>query len=248
MKNAIAVTVDVDWAPEWCIQMCIDILRKAGVKATFFVTHRSTVISSIAHDPQFELGIHPNFLENSSHGATIKEVMDHCLTLAPDAKSMRTHALVQSSPIFSEIADQYETIETDVSLFLPFHRYLHPTDLYMGTSARRLTRLPYFWEDDLMTKWPNWDWETVPNPMGLAIYDFHPCYIALNMTTMKGYENIKWRVPWRPLFENAPEDFAPYVETGTGTRSFFERLVNTHPAAQFLKISEITAAYRNGRQ
>jgi len=241
-----ALTFDLDWAPEWCIENCIKICREAGVKATFFVTHPSAALRSIASDPQFELGIHPNFLNCSDHGRTTKEVMDHCLSLVPDAKSMRTHALVQSTHILAEISDDYPGIETDVSLLLPLHRGLYPTDIYLGRLLRRFTRLPYFWEDDVMAVWPGWNWSVVPQTDGLAIYDFHPVFVALNISTMKGYEQIKNMQPPRPLYERTPEDFAPHTERGSGSGTFLKTLIASRPSDAFVTIAEITGAYRAG--
>ena len=242
--KCIALTFDIDWAPEWCIENCIAICREARVKATFFVTHPSSAMRSIYGDPQFELGIHPNFLAGSDHGRTTREVIDSCLALVPVARAMRTHALVQSSPMLAEVSDDYPNIETDVSLFLPFHQALAPTDIYLGKSSRRLTRLPYFWEDDIMTVWPGWNWQAVPESNGLAIYDFHPLYVALNMTNVRGYQRIKSMMPYRPLNERTPEDFAPFVEVGSGSGTFLRMLVNSRPRDNFLTISEITAAHR----
>ena len=41
-----ALTFDVDWAPEWAIEVALDAC--AGQPATFFVTHRSPALASPA--------------------------------------------------------------------------------------------------------------------------------------------------------------------------------------------------------
>ena len=105
-------------------------------------------------------------------------------------------------------------------------------------------RLPYFWEDDLLTLWPDWDWSTVPSVEGLRIYDFHPCYVALNIKDMRGYGKIKANLNGRPLFEATTDDFAPYVNPGRGSRSFLELLLKTTSEHEFLRISDIADQYR----
>jgi hypothetical protein len=243
-KLHAAITFDVDWAPDWAIERCIEMCRSYSVPATFFVTHPSPALQAIASDPLFELGIHPNFLPNSSHGSGMKEVLDHCLELVPFARSMRTHALVQSSLLFMVICDDYPSIETDVSLFLPNHRSLQPTELYLGYKGRRLVRLPYFWEDDVCAEWPHWSWESLaPASDGLRIFDFHPAYIALNTARMQGYRELKQALGSRRLYEVGPSDFAPYVNPGQGARTFLERLLQSVQPGEFKLISEISAGF-----
>src|SRR5207244_3974947 len=73
-------------------------LMASQVRATWFVTHMSPAISRLRRNPElFELGIHPNFLPGSTHGDTPDAVLRHCRALVPDAVSMRTHCLVQST-------------------------------------------------------------------------------------------------------------------------------------------------------
>lgn len=157
--DAVAITFDVDWAPDWAIDLCRRLCRQHGRTSTFFATHESDLLSDLVSDEMVEVGIHPNFLPNSTHGSIASDVMRHCLELVPNAKSMRTHCLVQSSPILATTAIDFLQIETDVSLLLPLHGGLMPTDLY-PEGGQRITRLPYFWEDDLLATWPGWDWET----------------------------------------------------------------------------------------
>ncbi len=66
-----AITLDVDWAPDFMIDAAAQALVDREVKATWFVTHASPAVERLREHPDlFELGIHPNFLAGSSHGAT----------------------------------------------------------------------------------------------------------------------------------------------------------------------------------
>src|SRR4028119_935918 len=92
----VAITLDVDWAPDFVIDSVAETLRRARVKCTWFVTHPSPAVDRLRRHPElFELGVHPNFLPGSTQGATAADVLNYCRRLVPDARSMRTHSLVQ---------------------------------------------------------------------------------------------------------------------------------------------------------
>lgn len=243
--DAVAITFDVDWAPDWAVDRCRDICERYEAKATFFVTHESRAVTALRSHPVFELGIHPNFLTGSTHGDTPAEVMDYCLALVPDARSMRTHSLVQSSPLFAFIAENYPQIDTDVSLLLPGHPNLQPVDLYYGRSQRRITRCPYYWEDDEYAVRPRATWRSGPDPgRGLRIYAFHPSLVCLNLNTLHNYWCLKAALEGRPLSEASEEDFEPYASEGEGARTFLESLIRTTGPSAFSLISEITGRHR----
>lgn len=226
MMRVAVVTFDVDWAPEWAIELCADLCAKAGAKATFFATHPSPFLTELATDRRFEVGIHPNFLPRSSHGQTPDEILRACLSFAPAARSMRTHSLVQSSPIFDTIGTHFEQIQTDMSLFLPFHAGLQPVDYFIGAGLRRMIRLPYHWEDDVAATWPGWDWNGEPAwGEGLAAVDFHPILVALNMATLANYHDLKQRLAGRHLTDLSREEVAPLVQPGSGAATYLQRLL-----------------------
>ena len=103
-KDDVLVTLDVDWAPDCVIDAVAALLIDANVRATWFITHESPALDRLRQRPDlFELGIHPNFFPGSTHGTDPKEILRHCMSLVPEAKSIRTHGLYQSGQIF-EIA------------------------------------------------------------------------------------------------------------------------------------------------
>src|ERR1035441_3475149 len=82
----IAISMDVDWAPDFAIDFVAERLIASRVRATWFVTHRSPAIERLRqHRDLFELGIHPNFLPGSSHGDSPAAVLQHCMGLVQDA-------------------------------------------------------------------------------------------------------------------------------------------------------------------
>ena len=66
----------------------------------------------------FELGIHPNCLPGSTRGNTENGVLAHMKEIVPEAVSMRTHGLYQTSNFLRKAARDYG-IEINVSLLLP---------------------------------------------------------------------------------------------------------------------------------
>ena len=246
-EAAVSLTFDIDWAPDWCVALCARMCAETGAPATFFATHASPALDNLLRDPLFEVGIHPNFLAGSSHGVTPREVLDHCLALVPDASAMRTHGLFQSSELFALICDHYPPIETDVSLLLPFHRNLAPTELYMGASRRRLTRLPYCWEDDVAASWPGWRWDSEPTTSpGMTIFAFHPIHVALNTRVLAPYADLKRRLGSKPLQSASEAEVAPYVEPGHGTMRYLKRILSSVDRARLHTVSAITRLGRAG--
>ena len=221
----VALTLDVDWAPEIAIDSVAEQLVAHRVRATWFITHMSPAVERLRRHPElFELGIHPNFLQGSSHGDTPSEVLRHCLSLVPDAISMRTHALVQSTPIFDLVMEE-TPIRIDVSLFLPRATWIRPVEYLRH--GRVLVRVPYFWEDDFeMARGVQNERRLAPllSGPGLKVFVFHPIHVYLNSARMAPYESLKWKVP--RLAEAAPGDVAPFIERmGEGMQTLFMELV-----------------------
>ncbi len=245
LLHAGALTFDVDWAPDWAIALCDRVCEAQGVTRTFFVTHECDILTELRRRvDRVELGIHPNLLPGSSHGTSPAEVLGCCLDMVPEARALRTHALVQSSPWLDLVADASE-IAVDVSLLLPFHRGLQGTDRYVGRNPRRLVRLPYFWEDDIAAAWPAWRWEAAPDLCpGLRIYDFHPIHVALNTDRMQRYTALKAWLGDRPLWSLTEVECQDFVNPGVGVRTFLEQVLRQPPESGFLTTSQLSFLYQ----
>lgn len=244
-----ALTFDVDWAPDWVVDDCYKLCKELEVPATFFITHESDVLDDLRADPQIELGIHPNLMPGTTHGKNECAVFEHCIEIVPEAKAVRTHGLYQATNLFAFIADNFTMIETDVSLYLPGHKGLHPFDFHCGRSRRRITRLPFYFEDDLDSMRPNVNWECTPPSEGLRIFDFHPVHVMLNMSTLDDYNVLKCSLGKRGLHNALPKDFEPFVnQRECGARTFLNHVVNDIGAKQFSTISEITQKYRKSSE
>lgn len=240
MDNFV-LTLDLDWAADFMIDAVAQVLLDAGVKATFFVTHDSPAVRRLGEHPDlFELGIHPNFLPNSSHGKTIAEILDFCMALVPNATAMRTHALVQSGHIFGEVLKR-TPIQVDLSLLLPEMPHLQMIELPLP--PRPLLRLPYYWEDDVEAyrAHPVWILDKHITVSGLKIFDFHPVFIYLNTTDMTPYNEMK---QIGHLADLTPEQVAPFIHQGDGAGTMFRQLVDYLSTNESLRVRDVVAAYQ----
>ncbi len=222
-QSEYILTFDTDWAPDWVIDDIAQILIEKNVKATWFLTHDSETIWRLREHPDlFELGIHPNMLENSTHGTTEDDVLKHLLEIVPEAISMRTHNLYQSSNFLVKAAKDYG-IAIDVSLFLPRAAFLTPHQFKWQDS--RLWRVPYFWEDDSEMFEDDPIWELSDKRLtvtGLKIFDFHPIHIILNTDKFEKYVQLKQELPFKYWDEEFVEKHA---NRSKGTKTIFLELV-----------------------
>jgi hypothetical protein len=247
--NLYALSVDIDWAPDYMIDYMAQAYTEAGVKCTWFVTHASEAVDRLRSNPLFELGIHPNFFSGSSHGATEDEIIRHVLQLVPGAKSVRMHALFQSSRLLYKLRHDYG-LEVDSSLFVPQTPHLKPHTFGFSPTVSPLVRLPYFWEDDVECLLPvrNWDIQTPGFHFeGMKIFNFHPMYVGLNADTLEGYERIKRELcVSKSLNTLTPEEIAPYLNEAHGVNTLFKGLLSflKNNNVETRTFSEIAASYR----
>ena len=218
----VAITIDVDWAPDFMILELAAVLRQAAVPATWMITHSSSALDDLRASPElFEIGIHPNFLPGSSHGRDVREVLAHCFDLVPEAVSVRTHGLVQSTEVLAALSAS--PLQVDASLFVPHARDVEPVTYWWR--GERLVRVPYVWEDDFEFERPHGTW--TPDELlaggGLKVFDFHPVHVHLNSSRLSTYAALRARVPHVP--ECRPADTGDLVEPGPGTGTMFRDLV-----------------------
>lgn len=239
-----AITFDIDWAPDWCIELCADICAESGIPAAFFVTHDTPAVRDLVGDERFETGIHPNFLPGSSHGETVEEVIDFCLSITPETKLMRTHALVQSTVLLARIVGHAPQIEIDSSLYLPGARRVDPIETYMPPPPSRLIRLPVIWEDDLAVLHPDWDPRgPLPRTEGIEIFNFHPIHVALNLRTLDQYSALKSALGSRRLYEASESEAKEFTVKQAGVRDFLMSVITAYDTSEFVTLAEMAHPY-----
>jgi hypothetical protein len=215
--DKVFLTFDIDWAHDEVLSETVAMVEKAGVAATWFVTHNTPVLERIRQNPAFELGIHPNFnflMEGEdTNGINVEDVVDRVIQIVPDAKSVRSHTLTQSS----RLLDVFKSagITHDANHFIPYHTgiELKPWMMWNG-----LCRVPYSWEDDVHTLYESKGYiylnprQIALNMRGLMVFDFHPIHIFLNTESLDRYERT------RPLHQN-PKELIKHRYEGYGTRN-----------------------------
>lgn len=222
-ESEYILSFDIDWAPDWMIDEVAETLVGYNVKATWFVTHSSPAVNRLhRYNELFELGIHPNMMPGSTHGANEDEVLSHVRELVPDAVSMRTHGLYQSTNFLNKAARDYG-IRIDVSLLLPNTPNLIPHILPLQDA--QIFRIPYFWEDDVEMHSASPEWELGHGKYrhaGMKIFDFHPIHLALNTETFERYEHLK---RLHPVSKWTSGLIARHANPGKGPKSLFHELV-----------------------
>lgn len=185
------LTFDIDWAPDAVLADTIDLVEHAGVAATWFVTHDTPLLGRLRDNPLFELGIHPNFnfllAGQQRNGANAGEVLDGFLAFVPEAKSVRSHSMTQSSGLLDLFARAGLTHEANH--FIPEEAGI---ELKPWRNWTGLVKVPYFWEDDVSCLRDHCSGmaELTRRP-GLRVFDFHPIHVFLNTEHLDRYERAR---------------------------------------------------------
>lgn len=219
--DRIFLTFDIDWAHDAVLSHTVDIVEAAGVRATWFVTHRSPVVDRIRSNPAFELGIHPNFnplltgdLTRAPH---CDAEIDAMLDIVPGCRSVRSHSVAQSGPIMRAFADRGLTHDTNDNIPESAGMRIRP-----WRSSSGMVKAPYCWADEHAWSRPqSLDFQDIVDRVGLAVFDFHPIHVFLNTEEPATYGAARphLREPERLLDLRSPSLL--------GARAALERLLET---------------------
>lgn len=189
-EDRLFLTLDLDWAIDPAIAVCLDVIEETGVAATLFVTHDTPLLERMRRNPRIELGLHPDFgplLEGTTGGGTARKTLGNVQALVPEARAVRSHSMTQSSRLLD--AFKSAGLSFDCNHFIPAHAgvKLRPYRHWNG-----LTRVPYFWEDDVDLIYGEGPdvLELAVGP-GLKVFDFHPIHVALNTQSIEHYETTR---------------------------------------------------------
>ncbi len=189
-----------------------------GLKATWFATHKSRLLEGLSLDNKYEIGIHPNFnpcLERS--GTDALTVLGTLKNQWPDARSIRSHSLTQSTKISKMCYDAGLTHE--VNHYIPYYSGMELNAWY---DHNYFIKVPFNWEDDISCLLP----EHLTSPLkllsikGLKILSFHPIHLFLNTVFLELYEAAK---PYMNDFKQLKQFIQP--RHSYGVRDYFIALV-----------------------
>ena len=213
------LTIDIDWACDDVLNDTIDLIEKNDVAVTWFVTHKTDILNRLREHKKFELGIHPNFnfLLNGSdeQGANAEEVVDRILEVVPEAKTVRSHSMTQSTNILDIF--KKKGMDFECNHFIPdvADITVKPWKLWNG-----LSKIPYSWEDDIACIYGNMDdYIEMRYREGLRVLDFHPIHVFLNTENMQRYEMT------RDLHQNAPLLLEKRNDSALGARDVLKSVM-----------------------
>ena len=219
-KDKVFLTFDLDWAIDEVIEYTLKIVEDAGIKATFFCTHKTDILNRIRKNLKIELGIHPDFnpllLGQGRALRDMREVIKHYKSIIPEAVSVRSHSLTYNSVLLNMLGES--GLKYECSVFIPFDSgiklkpWIHVN--------KTLTMSPHFWEDNTyfscgLSKKAG----VYLRGNGLKIFDFHPIHIFLNTESKERYNECKkYSSDFKKL--SAFRNFKQY-----GTRDFLTKLI-----------------------
>lgn len=242
-RKEIFLTFDIDWARDEVIEYTLDLLEKAQVAATIFVTHESPTLKRMRNNSLLEIAVHPNFvpLEHADYNVEdflswAREKIKWYKNLVPEATSIRSHGLMQSSRLMDLFKEMGYIRESNLLITLSSGMTLLPFYHWNG-----LVRVPYFWEDDIhcveISRGTYKDWKIEPFVYNnsIKIFDFHPIHLFLNSDSMERYEKA------RPFFKDGNELYNFVDNKCIGDRNFLLNLIKfgKEEGYKFKRLDEI---------
>lgn len=214
------ITFDIDWCPDFCIEHTLNLLEKKRIKATFFVTHYSDILNDLISSGH-ELGIHPNFFENSSQGSNVSEVMDNLLKIVPNSRLIRMHGLYQSTNLLFQIFKNYKNLKYDLSLYTPG---INSQKIHWSYNGVDFIRYNFNWEDDFYLD--NKNFISINKLEKKTIFNFHPIHIFLNSFSFNAYNNLK--LEHDTISSLTKIQMLKFKQSGYGTESFFNEITTSN--------------------
>ena len=155
-RPVFCFTSDIDWASEAVLDHFFRQLPMEDLKMTMFVTHKSERVEREFLAGRIQRGIHPNFLPGSSQGNTFREVIETCMSFAPEATCTRSHRA-------------FAVTDTEHLLHNDFH--IKCSSNVFTTLAPRITP---FWLESKLLQIPVFfeDGSFLYNQLGLSIQPF----------------------------------------------------------------------------
>lgn len=224
LLNGFCFTTDVDWASDVAIEYLVKFFEQKNIPLTMFVTHYSPFIQEKikANSSNLEVGIHPNFIQPSTQGANIEEIINYCHKIHPQAKALRCHRWFSSNDIYDKLLDigiKYESNTcTAFNLVKPF------------INRAGLISFPTFFEDGAYLYHKlNLSFASTKNlyqASGLYVINLHPMHFVVNTPYFQYMRDIKDSMNPHDWNNLSQENIFKFSYTGLGIRNYIEELVN----------------------
>lgn len=217
LKPVFCFTSDMDWASEAALAIQQEIFDLYDIHATYFVTHDSPLIIKRRKDKKVDIGIHPNFLPDSSHGNTFEEVIDTVLKFAPEARCFRSHRCFEATPITHALVKK--GLLYDSNMITNLQQGITPIKHESG-----LIRFPVFYEDGTHFEWRrDWDFSKYAKLFGypgIKIISVHAMITALNAATSEYWAQLKIKFPPDKWINMSKDEIAENICDNPGPKQF----------------------------
>lgn len=225
----LIVTIDLDWAPEVAIEETLTYFDSINITPTVFITHLSDSVSS--RFDKIEIGLHPYFSPESSHGSTNEEIAEYITNLPHNLKAYRCHRFQTSNEI-TEIMFQKgmllsSNVCTDLELLPPFkNRHgLLEVPIFMEDGGYLFRNHPLVLTPSLKEK------ILFPSPKIILIHPMHFAINTPNFSYMKGIKRSFSRNEWQNMGKNTINKLR---WGGHGIRKLFEEIFQLQRPTQSL--------------
>ncbi len=224
-RSVVVFSLDVDWVSDDILEWTLHLFADEGWPVTVFATHETKLLKQSFNRANIDVGIHPDFFNQTDHAQVIEQLM----RLYPTANGVRSHGLFEYAnlmPLYRQFGLQWDSSQL---LYLCPHirPYRHPSGL---------VRLPIIWEDDdYFSNEPDWNIAAIGiDQPGVKCFDFHPIHLYLNSYTASQYSFVK-----ENQFAKQAIEEAKYKGKDKGILSFFCKLTD------FIKTHDITVSTIN---
>ena len=232
----IALTLDVDWAPDQIVDDVLSAIDAHGIPATVFCTDytkdasgKSSNLTPRLH-PRHELGLHPDFQRTADYSS----VWDGMLSLYPKARSWRAHNGMTGWPIITDAVSRGLRYEIYTAIFAD---YVAPTRVYSALKDYVVLTTAFLdanWLHD-----PAFSWSAADLPLRrhfadegkLVVLGFHPNILYYDMRSAEEYERGK--ASYHAVDENRSYRGRPL----RGAMKLLAELLGSTPPRQFCTVS-----------
>lgn len=217
----VAVTVDLDWACEPAIEETLDFLQGRGIPVTVFATHRSRRVE--ASLGEIEVGLHPYFAEDSSHGRTTEEIVRRVLELPHNLAAFRCHRFAASNETNEAMVRAgmrvCSNVCTDLEALPPFveRSGLLEVPISLEDGGYLLRKYPLEYHDRL---------EAAFTAAGTRVLVIHPMHFAVNTPHFGYMKEIKQSFSREAWNEMNRQTLDGVRWRGRGIRDFIEELLS----------------------
>ena len=212
VESHIYLSFDIDWCNNEVLEDTIDLIEPYQIAATWYVTHKTSLIDKIRRNHNFELGIHPNFnflIDGDDRvGSNAEEVVENLMKIVPEAKSVRSHSLTTNSRLLDLFASK--GLSHECNYFIP-EQCNFP--IYPWQIDNDMIRVPHFWADDYACLHKNNSTASkLLTRTGLKVFDFHPIHVFLNTEHPNRYNKTR-------SLHNHPDELIKHRYEGYGIRN-----------------------------